>query len=71
MLLAIDGDRKLYYYSQQRPKPMPDSEKNGKDRLLLEDQFKRSLLHPVKKERIPLSNILSQALESELSRDKE
>ena len=50
---------------------MPDSEKNGKDRLLLEDQFKRSLLHPVKKERIPLSNILSQALESELSRDKE
>lgn len=67
MLLAIDGDRKLYYYSQQRPNF--DSEKERQVRYL--EDFKRSLLHPVRKERIPLSNILSQALESELSRDEE
>jgi len=67
MLLAIDGDRKLYYYSQLRPNF--DSEEEKQVKLL--EEFKRSLLHPVRKERIPLRNILSQALDSELSRDKE
>lgn len=47
-LLAIDGDRELYYYRQEKGNTIPDSER----------------LQPVKKSDIPLKNLLSQALET-------
>lgn len=61
-LFAIDGDRKLYIYSQAKP-----SEKESDDPAIL-DRYKRDLLKPMIKSRIPLKNLLSQALESELEK---
>lgn len=54
-LLAIDGDRRLYYYNQEK---MPSG--------LTEEQklkFRESMLKPVDKTKIPLYNLLSQAME--------
>ena len=54
-LLAIDGDRELYYYSQEEmPVGMTPLEKLD---------FKKELLKPVDKNKIPLYNLLSQALD--------
>lgn len=54
-LLAIDGDRKLYYYSQEEmPSGMTEEAK---------DRFKENLLNVVDKNKIPLYSLLSQALE--------
>ena len=54
-LLAIDGDRKLYYYSQEEmPPEMSEDEKAI---------FKENLLNVVDKTKIPLYSLLSQALE--------
>lgn len=47
-LLAIDGDRELYYYRQEKDNNISDSER----------------LQPVEKSDIPLKNLLSQALET-------
>lgn len=46
-LLAIDGDRELYYYRQEKSNAISDLER----------------LQPVNKSDIPLKNLLSQALE--------
>ena len=55
-LFAIDGDRKLYYYSQEEmPKDLDTDEKKR--------AYRSKLLKPVNKEKIPLYNLLSQALE--------
>ncbi len=54
-LMAIDGQRKLYYYI---PKNEADKEKQESD----EEKMKR--LVEVKKSDIPLQNLLSQALDS-------
>ena len=53
-LHAIDGDRQLYYYSQDRRSSLKDEEK----------------LMPADKKQIPLRNILSQALEKIETQDK-
>ena len=54
-LLAIDGDRELYYYSQEEmPAGMTCFDKLA---------FKEKLLRPVDKNKIPLYNLLSQALD--------
>lgn len=47
-LLAIDGDRELYYYRQEKNDSIPDIDR----------------LQPVYKSDIPLKNLLSQALET-------
>ena len=60
-LQAIDGDRELYYYSQ---KSLPEDIKDNPDAI---EEFKKGLLNKVPKSQIPLKNLLSQALESELS----
>lgn len=54
-LLAIDGDRKLYYYSQE--------EMTAGMTPLEKLDFKAKLLKPVDKNKIPLYNLLSQALD--------
>lgn len=59
-LFAIDGDRKLYIYSQAKPSK---DEADTPEKL---DLYKRNLLQPMIKSRIPLKNLLSQALESEM-----
>lgn len=61
-LQAIDGDRELYYYSQR---PLPE---DIKDKPLAIEEFKKGLLKKANKSQIPLKNILSQALESELNK---
>lgn len=61
-LFAIDSDRKLYIYSQAKPS------KEEEDTSAKLDSYKRNLLKPMIKSRIPLKNLLSQALESELEK---
>ena len=57
-LMAIDGDRELYYYSQEI---MPnDATATDEEK----EKFKQTLLKPVDKSRVPLQALLSQALES-------
>ena len=57
-LMAIDGDRELYYYSQEK---MPnDATATDEEK----EKFKQTLLKPVDKSRVPLQALLSQALES-------
>ena len=54
-LFSIDGDRELYFYSQEEMKSdMTESEKVA---------FRSTLIRPVDKNKIPLYNLLSQALE--------
>ena len=57
-LMSIDGDRELYYYSQEK---MPNEES-----ATLEEKeiIKQKLLKPVDKSKVPLQALLSQALES-------
>lgn len=55
-LMAIDGDRELYYYSQEK---MPNEATNEE-----KEEFKRNLLKLVDKSKVPLQALLSQALES-------
>lgn len=57
-LMAIDGDRELYYYSQEK---MPNEETATNEEKEL---FKIKLLKPVDKSKVPLQALLSQALES-------
>ena len=57
-LLAIDGDRHLYYYSQEKMQNADNATEEAKIK------FRRSLLLPVDKTKIPLKNLLSQALDS-------
>lgn len=57
-LMAIDGDRELYYYSQ---KSMPENIKTGEEEI--RRNFRRELLLPVEKNKIPLQALLSQALD--------
>lgn len=61
-LQAIDGDRELYYYSQRS---LPEDIKNNPPAI---EEFKMGLLKKANKSQIPLKNILSQALESELNK---
>ena len=61
-LFSVDGDRKLYIYSQAKPSAK-DLENEIRANL-----FKRELLKPLVKSRIPLENLLSQALESLLKK---
>ena len=56
-LMAIDGDRDLYYYSQEN---MPNEAVTDEEK----EAFKQTLLKPVDKSRVPLQALLSQALES-------
>ena len=56
-LMAIDGDRELYYYSQ---KPMPAELKTEEEKRA----FRSELLLPVEKSKVPLQALLSQALET-------
>lgn len=54
-LFSIDGDRELYFYSQEEMKSeMTESEKIA---------FRSTLMRRVDKNKIPLYNLLSQALE--------
>lgn len=54
-LFSIDGDRELYFYSQEEMKQgMTEAEKIA---------FRSTLIRPVDKNKIPLYNLLSQALE--------
>ena len=54
-LFSIDGDRELYFYSQEEMKPnMTEAEKIA---------FRSTLMRRVDKNKIPLYNLLSQALE--------
>ena len=57
-LMAIDGDRKLFYYSQEK---MPN-ETTATDEE--KELFKEKLLKPIDKSKVPLQALLSQALES-------
>ena len=57
-LMAIDGDRELYYYSQEK---MPNE---ATATLEEKEIFKQKLLKPVDKSKVPLQALLSQALES-------
>ncbi|MBQ4432725.1 MAG: hypothetical protein II894_01040, partial [Bacteroidales bacterium] len=61
-LFAIDGDRKLYIYGQAKP----SAEEVDTAKKL--DLYKRNLLKPIVKSRIPLNNLLSQAIESDLAK---
>lgn len=68
-LLAIDGDRKLYYY-----KPLVDDGTTPKNELQskkeVSEEEKMTQLIEVNKTDIPLQNLLSQALDSfEMGRD--
>ena len=56
-LMAIDGDRHLYYYGQE---PMPDLDSEEEKR-----RFRENLVLPVDKSQIPLQALLSQALEKQ------
>ena len=56
-LMAIDGDRHLYYYSQE-PMPLLGSDEEKR-------KFRESLVLPVDKSKVPLQALLSQALEKQ------
>ena len=56
-LMAIDGDRYLYYYSQE---PMPTLNSDEEKRTFRERQ-----VLPVDKSKVPLQALLSQALEKQ------
>ena len=57
-LMSIDGDRELFYYSQDK---MPNEKTASKEE---KEKFKQQLLMQVNKSDIPLKNLLSQALET-------
>lgn len=56
-LMAIDGDRHLYYYSQEKMPPLDSEEEKRK--------FRESMVLPVDKSKVPLQALLSQALEKQ------